>query len=253
MRWSLSILLALGVAWLLTMLSSALVQGPIHAWVDNNSAGVVDVSAGTPEPIALKSVVRSDSYQNAVVSGGVASSEGRDHIKSSTAQNEPRSRADAKQLGKQSALGGTSPQPGPALARFTVPTSRWDSRSKDGEIKVQEPVLVSSGRMSEGGDKAEPLGGGNAARAPSLALVLKHSVQPAYPELARKAGVEGYVVVEFDVGGDGAVNNIAVVRSTPVEMFEQAAIEAVKQFRFDVPGNIPVENIVTRLEFKLDG
>ncbi|ACY47902.1 energy transducer TonB [Rhodothermus marinus] len=52
-----------------------------------------------------------------------------------------------------------------------------------------------------------------------------------YPELARKAGMEGLVVVQFVVEPDGSVSNVQVIRSAG-RLLDEAAIRAVKQLRF---------------------
>jgi len=61
--------------------------------------------------------------------------------------------------------------------------------------------------------------------------VLKVAVKPKYPELARKAGIEGVVYVLAIVGPDGKVRSATVVKSdNPI--FNDAAVEAVMQFEF---------------------
>ncbi len=52
-----------------------------------------------------------------------------------------------------------------------------------------------------------------------------------YPELARKASMEGLVVVQFVVEPDGSVSNIQVIRSAG-RLLDEAAVKAVKQLRF---------------------
>ena len=52
-----------------------------------------------------------------------------------------------------------------------------------------------------------------------------------YPELARKAGLEGLVVLQFVVEPDGRVSNIEVVRSAG-RLLDEAAIKAVQQLQF---------------------
>ena len=52
-----------------------------------------------------------------------------------------------------------------------------------------------------------------------------------YPELARKAGLEGLVVVQFVVEPDGSISNIQVIRSAG-KLLDEAAIKAVQQLRF---------------------
>ncbi len=61
--------------------------------------------------------------------------------------------------------------------------------------------------------------------------VLIKKVIPEYPELARKAGIEGKVVVEYVVGKDGRVKSARILKSDN-EIFNQAALNAVKQYVF---------------------
>lgn len=60
-----------------------------------------------------------------------------------------------------------------------------------------------------------------------------HSVQPDYPEIARRAGVEGTVVLHITVGKDGRVEEARVVRSTTMGIFDEPAREAVLKWRFE--------------------
>ncbi len=52
-----------------------------------------------------------------------------------------------------------------------------------------------------------------------------------YPELARKAGMEGLVVVKVVVEPDGSVSNPEILR-TGGELLDAAAIDAVRQLKF---------------------
>lgn len=60
---------------------------------------------------------------------------------------------------------------------------------------------------------------------------LTRFTMPVYPEMARKAGLEGVVFVAFTVGADGSVRQVRAVRGP--EIFRKAAIEAVSQFVFE--------------------
>ncbi len=55
-------------------------------------------------------------------------------------------------------------------------------------------------------------------------------VEPQYPELARKAGIEGMVVVKVLISTKGDVEKVEVVKSHP--MLDDAAIAAARQFKF---------------------
>jgi protein TonB len=63
---------------------------------------------------------------------------------------------------------------------------------------------------------------------PLMAIV---RVEPSYPAVARSRGLEGFVLVQFDVLSDGTVSNIAVLNSSS-SIFERAAIQAASRFRF---------------------
>jgi TonB family protein len=56
-------------------------------------------------------------------------------------------------------------------------------------------------------------------------------VEPVYPEEAKKAGVEGLVILEVQTDKTGQVASIRVLRSVP--LLNQAAIDAVKQWVYE--------------------
>jgi protein TonB len=60
-------------------------------------------------------------------------------------------------------------------------------------------------------------------------------VSPTYPFRAKRRGVEGKVVVRFLVDKQGRVSQSTVVRADPEGVFEQSALKAVRQWRFQ-PG-----------------
>lgn len=54
-----------------------------------------------------------------------------------------------------------------------------------------------------------------------------------YPERARAGGIEGYVTVSMLVGVSGDVENARVLESEPPGVFDVAALEAVRTWRFE--------------------
>ena len=60
---------------------------------------------------------------------------------------------------------------------------------------------------------------------------LLRSVNPVYPEMARRAGLQGQVLVSFIVTKEGRVAEPQVLKGP--EIFRAAALEAVRQFRFE--------------------
>jgi len=61
--------------------------------------------------------------------------------------------------------------------------------------------------------------------------------QPIYPQNALARGVEGQVVVEFGVAIDGSVQDLHVVSAQPADVFDQAAIQAMRGWRFASPSD----------------
>lgn len=57
-------------------------------------------------------------------------------------------------------------------------------------------------------------------------------VDPAYPELARKARVQGNTAIELVVGTDGLVTDARALSSTGLKLLDEAAVSAVKQWVF---------------------
>jgi protein TonB len=70
-------------------------------------------------------------------------------------------------------------------------------------------------------------------------------VDPVYPEAARQARIEGVVVLEVLIDEGGYVQDARVLRS--VALLDQAALEAVKQWRFmpSILDDQPVKVILT--------
>lgn len=85
-------------------------------------------------------------------------------------------------------------------------------------------------------------------------LPLISAAGAVYPPDARAEGVEGYVVVGYDVDAEGRVVNARVVDSTPPGVFDESALAAVSRWRFQPPGAeaAPVTGLTSRLDFTID-
>ena len=60
-----------------------------------------------------------------------------------------------------------------------------------------------------------------------------HHVAPSYPTIAAQARVSGTVILDATISEAGEVINVRVLRSVP--LLDAAAIEAVRQWRYDPP------------------
>jgi TonB family protein len=73
--------------------------------------------------------------------------------------------------------------------------------------------------------------------------------KPEYPELARKAGIEGRVTVEVVIGTTGDVEQVKVVKGHPI--LNDAAIEAAKKWKFK-PGKQKDKLVKVRMTIPID-
>ncbi len=82
-------------------------------------------------------------------------------------------------------------------------------------------------------------------------------VQAIYPRRAQARGIEGYVIVEFTVSETGAVVNPIVVEAQPEGIFEQAALDAAKKFKYKprvMDGEpVAVAGVQNKITFQLGG
>lgn len=94
-----------------------------------------------------------------------------------------------------------------------------------------------------------------AACASSLPPQFVSGADMVYPHAAKAEGIEGYVVIRYDVTAEGTVINAEVVEAEPEGVFEGAALASIVRWRFRAAtvGGKPVETpgLVSTLRFKL--
>ncbi len=77
---------------------------------------------------------------------------------------------------------------------------------------------------------------------------VKFSVQPAYPELAKKNKIQGITRLQVVIAPDGAIKDIKVLGGNPVLV--QASVEAVKKWKYETAS--AESTSVLKFEFKPD-
>jgi protein TonB len=75
-------------------------------------------------------------------------------------------------------------------------------------------------------DGVTPARVGGAVRAPTKLV----DVKPVYPDDARRANVQGVVIIEIVIDTEGRVRDARILRSIP--LLDDAALEAVRQWEF---------------------
>lgn len=79
------------------------------------------------------------------------------------------------------------------------------------------------------------------------------AVVPEYPQRALEDGIEGWVDVSFALTPAGDVTNVKVEGATPRNLFDRAALAAVRKWKFEprAPDAAFAQRMRTRVEFKL--
>lgn len=121
----------------------------------------------------------------------------------------------------------------PSIPRF------WDNQvvgSTSSEIAMTDNT---SGNMKPfaGSTPANTPGGGTLPAAQTSASAfqppqLLHKIEPSYPEEARRQRLEGRVVIRLEVLTNGLAGLVTIRQSSGQQLLDEAAIEAVKQWRF---------------------
>lgn len=143
--------------------------------------------------------------------------------------------------------------PPPPPAKSPAPPSKMkidvDVAAPSAGIGIPTNLGLSAGMSSGSGS-----GTGSLAGAMDSDLIPLQRIPPTYPADARRAGINGYVLIDVTVNPDGSVRKARVVEAKPKGLFEAAAATAVQKWRFKpktVDGK-PVEfHGVQRIEFNL--
>ena len=108
---------------------------------------------------------------------------------------------------------------------FTIHYEQSDAFAR-GAVAKQPPVLPSGAKSDTPADSS-PLSDGNGVSPP----ILIHKQEPEYTESARAAGIQGTVLLEFEVRSDGMPDSIRVIRPLDPGL-DPKAIECLRNFRF---------------------
>jgi protein TonB len=123
-----------------------------------------------------------------------------------------------------------TPEKGRALKNLTIIDLEGEPAPDD------EPLEELAGEETASSD-AEASPRPPTPPAPPLATgllegpVVVSRVEPSYPDLARRAGIEGTVELEVSIDATGAVTDVEVVRGLPLGMSEAAA-DAVHRWKY---------------------
>jgi protein TonB len=112
------------------------------------------------------------------------------------------------------------------------------------------PMVDTGSQLAE----ATSLGAGGGSDSDVVPLV---RVDPDYPPRARQQGIEGYVDVEFTISPAGTVQDPRVIGSQPALVFDNAALTAIRRWRYNpkMESGVAVARagVQVRLRFELAG
>lgn len=124
----------------------------------------------------------------------------------------------------------------------------WDQAITLQVGELQETITITARRTPglrppSAAASAAPLRVGGNIRPPRKLV----DVKPIYPQTMRDAGYEGVVPMEAVIGRDGAVASVRVLSAQVHPEFAMAAVDAVRQWRFDstLLNGEPVEVVMT--------
>lgn len=131
--------------------------------------------------------------------------------------------------------------PGPPVS-VSKPAPTVPSES----VKSEDPETTANadaGAADGGGDSTTPVGFSEITRLPKV----KREFKAQYPEEAKKAAVDGPVILEILIDREGKVRHVQVL-SGPGHGLNESAVEALKKFEFQ-PAFKGEESVAVKIRY----
>ena len=116
--------------------------------------------------------------------------------------------------------------------------------------------LAAVGYASPAAAQDGPYVEGKAPSGETVKVFIKSRPTFKYPRRAQRLGVEGFVVLAFDVNEQGELIDLRVTESKPRLVFDKAATQYIKKFKFQPPsldGSVVyASDISMRMPFRLE-
>jgi protein TonB len=156
------------------------------------------------------------------------------------------------------------PEQAPSAPQMTVANNDSAPMQSTPQLVMQMPSMsipmnatggpVIAMPEGDGGGSIEGMGEVGLGGSMDSDVVALMKVPAVYPYKAKQAKLEGYVKLKIVIRPDGTVSTATVIESQPKRLFDQAAKDAILQYKFKprtVDGQ-PVQQIATQvIEFKL--
>ncbi|MFN0042353.1 MAG: energy transducer TonB [Alphaproteobacteria bacterium] len=247
--------------WLYVGFSLVLHAGVAGALIAGSGSGATSVVVGSVEIVTIdgQSIGRPSIYSPAPTRAGVdlARAAGRANGRADEKPLAP-SRVESALSARRDAAANAGEVPhvvaahhaGHAVSTSLAHGGAGETPPASSGAAMQESTLPNS---SSGG--GAPAGVG-ATLAPRYRLGAAETPSPAYPQSARRRGVEGRVVVRIEVLPDGRAASAAVVESSGHEALDRAAAQTLQTWRLQpalVNGRPAPAVILVPVRFRLEG
>jgi TonB family protein len=153
------------------------------------------------------------------------------------------------------ALASADRSAGADLATMPDGSSPTATPLTGGERSAGEPASVGSDTADGQAGSDTESASGSVGYVPISSLKRTNYVAPRYPRSAQRRNITGWVDVSFTVDRSGNVIDVGILDSRPGDVFNDAAAEAVSQWRFEpsLENGAVVERLVAvRLMFNLE-
>lgn len=144
------------------------------------------------------------------------------------------------------------PKPKKAPPKTQMTTQAQEVQTPQTQLNIAPPSL---GAPSLGrGERPKLMAPMKVAKLDSE-LIPMVQIKPAYPEKAKRMGVEGAVKVSLEVNEAGEVQNIEILESNPEGVFDASVRKALRRWKFrpkTVDGRAVPQTGVLTLTFKLE-
>jgi TonB family protein len=138
-----------------------------------------------------------------------------------------------------------------AAEKSALEQKEYQDALKEYEAAARRSAQENDKALKEYQETARKLAEGTSQRAGQATAALKvaHLVRPVYPPSAKKGHIEGNVTLDVAVDQQGNVTDIRVIDGR--EPLVKAALDAVKEWKYEPPKQAPVHTTVT-VNFTLD-
>lgn len=143
----------------------------------------------------------------------------------------------------------------PRIKPVTLPTQTAMPVAETSALNAETETKATTNNklapsVAEGAADSQPY------QSPNFNAAYLNNPTPDYPPISRRLGEQGLVLLQVQVTADGAVGSVELQTSSGSTRLDQAALEAVKKWRFTPAkrGEQPVSaSVVVPVRFSLEG